>query len=42
MFDLTDGQKQLEKYQLKSNNYIKTCLGFKSPNQVVEQYLSVL
>ena len=36
MFDLTDRRKQLAKYQLKSNNYIKTCLRFKSPNQVVE------
>ena len=42
IFDLTDGRKQLAKYQLKSNNYIKTCLWFKSPNQVVEQYLFIL
>ncbi|WP_317368307.1 hypothetical protein [uncultured Tyzzerella sp.] len=42
MFDLTEGRKQLTKYQLKSNNYIKTCLGFKSPNQVVEQYLFII
>lgn len=41
MFNLEDGRKQLAKYQVKSNNYIKTCLGFKSPNQVVEQYLGV-
>ena len=32
MFNLEDGRKQLAKYQVKSNNYIKTCLGFKSPN----------
>ena len=41
MFNLEDGRKQLAKYQVKSNNYIKICLGFKSPNQVVEQYLGV-
>lgn len=39
MFDLKDGQQQLKKYQNKSNNYIKTCLGFKPPNQIIEQYL---
>lgn len=39
MFDLKDGQQQLKKYQNKSNNYIKTCLGFKSPNQIISQYL---
>ena len=39
MFDLTGERKQLAKYQLKSNNYIKTCLVFKSPNQVIVQYL---
>ena len=41
MFNLEDVRKQLAKYQAKSNNYIKTCLGFKSPNLVVEQYLGV-
>ena len=39
MFDLTDGRKQLAKYQSKSNDYIKTCLSFKSPNQIIKQYL---
>ncbi len=41
MFNLKDGIKQLAKYQVKSNNYIKTCLGSKSPNQAVEQYLGI-
>lgn len=34
MFNLTDERKQLAKYQAKSNNYIKSCVGFKSPNQI--------
>ena len=37
-----DGRKQLAVYQRKSNNYIKTCLNFQSPNQVVEKYLGVM
>lgn len=42
MYSLEDGRKQLEKYQKKSNNYIKTCLDFQSPNQVVEKYWGVM
>lgn len=42
MYSLEDGRKQLASYQKKSNNYIKTCLGMKTPNQVVEQYQSVM
>jgi transposase len=38
MYNLEDGRRQLAAYQKKSNGYIKTCLGFKSPNQVVEMY----
>lgn len=34
MYSLEDGQKQLAVYQRKSNNYWKTCLGMRSPNQV--------
>lgn len=39
MYSLEDGRKQLATYQKKSNNYIKTCLNFQSPNQVVGKYL---
>lgn len=42
MFSLVDGQRQLADYQRKSNDYIKGCLGMKSPNQVVEMYLGVM
>jgi len=42
MYKLEDGRKKLAIYQEKSNNYIMTCLGMKSPNQVLRQYLSVM
>lgn len=42
MYSLEDGRKQLAVYQRKSNNYIKTCLGMKSPNQVLNMYLGVM
>lgn len=42
MFSLEDGRKQLAVYQRKSNDYIKHCLGLRSPNQVLEDYLGVM
>jgi len=42
MYSLADGRKQLSVYQQKSNNYIKTCLGMKTPNQVVAMYQAVM
>ena len=42
MYSLADGRQQLAEYQRKSNNYIKGCLGMKSPNQMVEMYLGVM
>ena len=42
MYSLEDGRKQLAVYQKRSNNYIKTCLGMKSPNQVLDMYLGVM
>ena len=42
MFNLEDGRKQLAVYQKKSNNYIKTCLGMRSPNTVVRMYQNVM
>ena len=42
MYSLEDGRKQLAVYQKKSNSYIKTCLGMKSPNQVLDMYLGVM
>lgn len=42
MFSLEDGRKQLAVYQKKSNNIYKSCLGMKTPNQVLEKYLGVM
>ena len=42
MYNLEDGRRQLSVYQKKSNGYIKTCLGMKSPNQVLDMYLGVM
>ena len=42
MYSLEDGRKQLAVYQRKSNNYIKTCLGMKSPNTIVRMYQGVM
>lgn len=42
MYSLTDGRKQLAVYQRQSNNHIMTCLGMKSPNQVLAQYHGVM
>lgn len=42
MYSLTDGRKQLAVYQSKANDHIKTCLGLRSPNQVLEDYLAVM
>ena len=38
LFSLEDGRKQLAKYQRLSNTYIMTCLGMRSPNEVLAQY----
>lgn len=42
MYSLSDGRKQLAVYQKKSNDYIKTCLGMKTPNQLVKKYQAVM
>lgn len=42
MYNLEDGRKQLAVYQRKSNDYIKTCLGMKTPNQLVKMYQTVM
>ena len=42
MFSLEDGRKQLAVYQEKSNEYIKHCLGLRSPNQVLQDYVAVM
>jgi len=42
MYSLEDGRKQLAVYQRKSNDYIMTCLGMRSPNQILADYLAVM
>ena len=42
MYSLQDGRRQLAEYQRKSNDYIKGCLGMRSPNQMIELYLGVM
>ena len=41
MYNLDDGRKQLEKYNKKSNNIPKICLGFLTPNEILDKYLGV-
>jgi len=41
-FNLDDGRKQLAAYNKRSNGHIMTCLGMKSPNEVLEGYLGVM
>lgn len=41
MYSLEGGQKQLARYQKKSNDNIMTCLGMRSPNQILSLYQGV-
>ena len=42
MYSLEDGRKQLAVYQRRSNDHIKTCLGMRTPNQVVKMYQEIM
>ncbi len=42
MYSLEDGRRQLEKYNRLSNNIPKVCLGFLTPNELLEKYLGVM
>lgn len=42
MYNLEDGRKQLAKYNKKSNNIPKICLGFFTPNEILAKYLGVM
>lgn len=42
MYNLEDGRKQLARYNKKSNDIPKICLGFKTPNEVMAQYLGLM
>ena len=40
MYDLADGRKQLAAYNRRSNNIVKICLNFKTPNEKYKEYLA--
>lgn len=42
MYSLEDGRRQLARYQEVSNDYIMTCLNFRSPNEVLSLYQGVM
>lgn len=42
MYSLEDGRRQLARYQRQSNNNMMTCLGMRSPNQVLQLYLDAM
>ena len=42
MYNLEDGRKQLARYNVKSNNIPKICLGFLTPNEMLNKYLGVM
>ena len=42
MYNLVDGRQQLAKYNKKSNNIPKICLGFLTPNEMLKKYLGVM
>lgn len=42
MYSLEDGRTQLKKYNQKSNNIPKICLNYRTPNEVLYDYLSVM
>ncbi len=42
MYSLNDGRKQLEVYNRKSNDIPKSCLNYRSPNEVLADYLAIM
>lgn len=42
MYSLEDGRNQLKKYNKKSNDIPKSCLGYRSPNEVLANYIAVM
>ncbi len=42
MYNLADGRQQLAKYNKKSNTIPKICLGFLTPNEMLDKYLGVM
>jgi IS30 family transposase len=42
MYCLEDGRKQLERYNARSNDIPKSCLNFRSPNEVLSDYYAIM
>ena len=42
MYSLDDGRKQLKAYTFKSNRISKSCLKYRSPQAVLDDYLAVI
>ena len=42
MYNLEDGRKQLSKYNKSSNNISKSCLHYRNPSAVLEDYLGIM
>ena len=42
MYSLEDGRTQLARYNRKSNNIPKVCLNFRTPKEVLNDYLAVM
>lgn len=42
IYSLEDGRRQLERYNRLSNDIPKVCLGFLTPNEMLEKYLGVM
>ena len=42
MYSLEDGREQLRRYNMLSNSIPKVCLRYKSPNEVLAEYLAVM
>ena len=42
MYSLEDGRTQLHRYNQRSNNIPKICLNFRTPNEVLSDYLAVM
>lgn len=42
MYSLEDGRRQLERYNSHSNNIPKVCLNYRSPNEVLADYLAIM
>lgn len=42
MYSLNDGRRQLERYNKRSNDISKSCLHYRSPNKVLQDYLAIM